>query len=112
MKFSARAVKSSSQSNLLCSNFTMTRLWKARASVQNKHSSTKLTACSNPDLPEDSLSPQSNMMKVKHEKNLAKLMFSLVISSPSSSLAIVWGHNSVFTTGLFFTLAPDLTFLL
>ena len=56
------------------------------------------------------MSSQLVMIKVKQDMNLAKLMLSLVNSSPSSSIAIVWGQSSVLTTGLLLTLAPDFTF--
>ena len=109
---SANTEKSAVQSILPCSNLTITKLWKARASVQGRHSSTELTACSSTALPAASALPQVVIIKVKQEKNLANPMFSLETSSPSSSLAMICGHSSVLITGLFLIFAPDFTFFL
>ena len=111
-KSCAKLVKSASQPILPCSIFTIIMLWKVRASVHCKYSRTVVTACRSADLPRDSTPPQHVTIYVKQERNFERLIFSLVIFSPSSSFAIVCSHSSVFITGLFWIFAPDFTFLL
>ena len=112
MKASARLRKSVSQSILPCSSFNMVKLWKLRASVQGRNSNTKNIAFCKTILPSACLPTHSDKIVEKHLKNFVKLIDSLSTSSPSSSLAMVCGHNSVLNTGLFLTLEPDLTDLL
>ena len=108
IKPSANAEKSEPQFNLSCSSLTIIKLWNVRASDHCTYPRTKLTACNNTDLPRDSKPLQLAIIKVKHERNFDRLIFSLFVSSPSSSFAIVCGHSNFFTTGLFLSFAQIL----